>query len=314
MILFSKKFRAFSIIEISIVLIVIGILVSGISTGMDLYNDFKISTARNLTINSRVNRVSDLDLWLETVGNEAFSYLNTSATPNKYEIVKNIQDSHPVHKWNNLKYTEKKEYGDDVLQSNETKRPIFKSSAINGLPALYFDGKTDGTGDFFSFNGKFLDKKINITIFIVDKRTALGTASTSPAYATPYQYILSGDDSVNFSVGYSGSWLRMNPSNINWMGFSNKLDEPHIFTFQADENDGAKIFMDGVLKISQSTSSTISIGNGTLNIAYFNRSWTQNWYTGFIGEIIIFNKSLNDSERRGVEEYLSQKWKIRLGK
>ncbi|MFZ9470698.1 MAG: type II secretion system protein, partial [Rickettsiales bacterium] len=37
--------RAFSIIEISVVILIIGILVSSISKGLDLYQDFRLTSA-----------------------------------------------------------------------------------------------------------------------------------------------------------------------------------------------------------------------------------------------------------------------------
>jgi hypothetical protein len=40
--------------------------------------------------------------------------------------------------------------------------------------------------------------------------------------------------------------------------------------------------------------------------------YSENPYKGDIGEIIIFNKYINDDERRNVEIYLSKKWGIEL--
>ncbi|MBM5781912.1 MAG: LamG domain-containing protein [Pelagibacterales bacterium] len=39
-----------------------------------------------------------------------------------------------------------------------------------------------------------------------------------------------------------------------------------------------------------------------------------NWeyYQGYIGELIVFSRALNDEERKSVEKYLSQKWGIPL--
>jgi len=68
------KFRqAFSLVEISVVILIIGILITGISSGIDLYSDFRIANARNLTASSRVGRISDLALWVEANSEKSFS-------------------------------------------------------------------------------------------------------------------------------------------------------------------------------------------------------------------------------------------------
>ena len=63
-----KKLKlAFSLIEISVVILIIGILIAGISQGIDLFADYRFITAKNLTKNSRVGRIEDLEIWLETL-------------------------------------------------------------------------------------------------------------------------------------------------------------------------------------------------------------------------------------------------------
>ncbi len=62
----KKQIKAFTLIETSILFLVIGILIIGVSTVLDLNQDYKITIAKNLTQNSRVSRIDDLVLWLET--------------------------------------------------------------------------------------------------------------------------------------------------------------------------------------------------------------------------------------------------------
>jgi len=45
----KNRKKTFSLIEISVVIVIIGILVSGVSSGIDLYSDFRITSARSLT-------------------------------------------------------------------------------------------------------------------------------------------------------------------------------------------------------------------------------------------------------------------------
>ena len=69
---YKSQKLAFSLIEISMVILVIGILIAGISQGIDLYQDTKFSIAQTLTKNSRVNRIADLEMWLETTLDDSF--------------------------------------------------------------------------------------------------------------------------------------------------------------------------------------------------------------------------------------------------
>ena len=67
---FHKK--AFSLVELSMVILIIGILIAGVSQGIDLYQDMRLATARSLTQNSRVNRIEDLTMWFEATSEKSF--------------------------------------------------------------------------------------------------------------------------------------------------------------------------------------------------------------------------------------------------
>ena len=77
---------AFSLLEMSIVILIVGILISWVSKGIDLYADYRFIVAKNLTKNSRVGRIDDLEIWLETTSDESFAtgadpYINLSSDP-----------------------------------------------------------------------------------------------------------------------------------------------------------------------------------------------------------------------------------------
>ena len=74
----TRKHQAFSLIEISVVIIVVGILLAGISSGIELYDDYRFKVAQNLTKNSPVSRIPDLKLWLETTSEKAFKIGTTT--------------------------------------------------------------------------------------------------------------------------------------------------------------------------------------------------------------------------------------------
>jgi type II secretory pathway pseudopilin PulG len=306
----NKNYFAFSFLEVSVVILIIGILISGVSVGVDLYQDYRLATAKSITVNSRVSRIDNLEMWVETTLDGAFSKV-VSSNPVSYELIKKPFNNQAIGKWNNIKLSQNINSEVDPSQTISGRQPFYIESGINGLPALYFDGKTDGTGDFMSFTAKFINDFSNFTIFIVEKRTGFGVSSTNPAYATVYQYILSTNDSGSLAVGpVSNGSIRINPGGLYFIG--NYLNKTYLHSFLIDENLGKKIYLNGIQKLSSSdtTKATVPANNFMLKIAYFDRSWTQNYYTGFIGEIIIFSKALNDAERSDVEKYLIKKWQI----
>lgn len=306
----NNKYFAFSLLEVSVVIMIVGILISGISAGIDLYQDYRLTNAKSLTTNSRVSRIEGLEMWIEPTLDNAFSKV-VSTSPILYELIKRPDNNQPIGKWNNVNFFQKIATEVDPYQVTSGRQPLYIESGINGLPALYFDGKTDGTGDFMSFAAKFINDFSNFTIFIVEKRTGYGVPSTNPVYATVYQYILSTNDAGSLAVGpISNGWLRINPG--GWYSIGNNLNKTYLHSFLIDESLGKKVYLNGIekLAVADTTKATVPSNNFLVKIAYFDRSWTQNYYTGFIGEIIIFSKVLNNSERADVEKYLLNKWQI----
>ena len=65
------------------VILIIGILIAGVSQGIDLYGDFKLASARNLTSGSIVARVPNLSMWWEVTAENSFK----TAKPNDGELI-----------------------------------------------------------------------------------------------------------------------------------------------------------------------------------------------------------------------------------
>lgn len=89
--------KAFSLIEISMVILVIGILIAGISQGIDLYDDYRLNSAQNLTKNSQVNRIPDLEMWLETTSENSLATGTSTFTDNPNPV-----DQDSIGRWNNI--------------------------------------------------------------------------------------------------------------------------------------------------------------------------------------------------------------------
>ncbi len=86
-------------------------------------------------------------MWLDSVSIESFDE-------------EDIYDGDQVQNWNDIKESYLENY--IATQSNASKRPTYKRSAINRLPALYFDNPTSLQIADFVANSY-------ITIFVVGK-------------------------------------------------------------------------------------------------------------------------------------------------
>lgn len=281
---------AFSLIEISMVILIIGIMIAGISQGIDLYQDARLSTARTLTKNSRVNRIPDLELWLETSLDESF-------IPSERIHNANISTWLDINNQSNFKKS--------VSQSTTDQKPKYILRAFdNSLPAVQFDGSNDN----FPFNSTYMNGG-NFTIFAVEQRRSDGI----------HIYFIGGGSGI-FHLGYSGSsTIRVGQyggADVNFFDYTVnnfKTSEiiPRIHTFILSSTNGKKYWLNGGTTPDKSSSnlSTLSNFSGYIGITEYGSS---HYFNGDIGEIIIFSRELTDKERIDVEKYLSKKFNISL--
>jgi len=295
----NKNHTAFSLIEISMVILVIGILIAGISNGVDLYDDYRLKVAQNLTKNSRVPRIPDLEMWFETTSENSLATGTTSFTDKP-----NPADLDPIGRWNNINPNILPSARNHATQATSTNQPQYIRNGINGLPALKFDG----TNDFFSYNGDFLVGS-DYTIFVVEARTSNKIMNL----------FLSGSSNLsnsNLHLGYRSDIL------ITQAHFSNDINKavskftsaiPRMHSFVFSKSNGKAIYTnggDGSFNASQTLPLASYPGSAIGNFLWSGASY---YYQGSIAEIIFYTRALTDQERQGVETYLSKKWGIKIG-
>ena len=292
----NKNHKAFSLIEISMVILVIGILIAGISQGIDLYDDYRLTSARNLTKNSLVNRIPDLEMWLETTSENSLATGTTSFTDKPNPI-----DQDSIGRWNNINPNILPSARNHATQATSTNnQPKYIRKGMNGLPSLLFDG----TNDFFSFDGNFL-VGADYTIFVVEARGS----DNDNVFLCGNELVANKILILGYTLSdqiihthYGSDLIKVIPH------FKSSISRIHSFIFS--KINGKSIYTNsgtGTPNISQKlpliSYSGSSIGN-CMNLIYFN---------GTIAEIIIYSRALTDKERQGVESYLSKKWGIKLG-
>ncbi|GDX36697.1 hypothetical protein LBMAG18_12080 [Alphaproteobacteria bacterium] len=285
-----RSHRAFSLIEISIVIIIIGVLISGITQGAILARKMRLQTAQNITASAPVLLVNDLVLWLETSLESSFE---NNQRQNNAEISIWYDNS-----------------AQTIVKNNATSpvgnRPIFIENAFNGsIPGVRFDG----VNDYFNYNGSILISR-SFTFFVVEQRR---TANAQYFVGGAQDY---GND-VNFHMGYASTTV-LRVGNYGFNAGLQYIDltvpaytspTPTLHTFIHNNNYGKKYWYNGGVNPDASNSHTaplVQFSQPTIGLT------TGLYYNGDIAEIIIFSRALDDSERIAIEGYLSRKYGFKI--
>ncbi len=316
---------AFSLIELSVVILVIGLIVAGISQAGRLVAKSALTSARAMTKNSPAALAEGMTLWLETTLEESFP----AAVAN---------DGIAVTQWNNINPTDTQAL---LYNASEvTNPPLYVLKAQNGLPAVRFDGANDiltiggaassGTGSVLgSANSSY-------TVFVVFNRTGItganqvliGSANTTGAAQN------------TFAVGTAGTNMTtlVNRWNVDAVGTNNAIGtlgaaiagtNYTIASFVYDNtiaSAGAPTIASRTIFVNGSTATlTYGIGGALANraspsapvvigaqILTSPTNTETAFLNGNISEIITYNRPLKTAERREIEAYLGKKWKIKV--
>lgn len=292
----KSNLQAFSLIELSITILIIGILIAGITSASRLVRTSKISKAQTLTNSSPITSIKGLTMWLEATSEASFR-----GSFNDNEAISGNSGSDvwfDINPLGHIKYNAK----------SAGNNPNFSVSGINGLPALYFNGSSQ----FLRLDPTILINT-EYTVIVVELPTR--SATSAPSYFIGSDGPCNGSDC--FIFGYAtapiptvrfGHWsydLDNDGYNLGTLSSYNQR-KPSIH-IGITSKSGKSYHKDGVTGASNGQNILLA-SNSSMNIA---KSLT-NFYQGFIGEIIIFNKALNFEERRVVENYLSKKWDIAI--
>ncbi len=290
----TTNHKAFSLIEISVVIVIIGILIAGVSSGIELYDDYKLKVAQNLTKNSRVARIPDLEMWLETTSENSLA-TGTSTFVDKA----NPTNGDSIGRWNDINPNILSTARNNAIQATSANQPQYIRNGMNGLPALKFDGNND----FFSYNGDFLVGS-DYTIFVVEARGSSGiNIFISGKESLTSKMLILGYNPNNqiIQTHYGGDLYKNMPT------YTSPISRIHSFVFS--KTNGRAIYTNsgtGTLNVNQ-TSPLISY-SGPLIGSHRN----SNYFNGSITEMIFYSRALTNPERKEVEAYLSKKWGIKL--
>ncbi len=190
--------------------------------------------------------------------------------------------------------------GNNATQSTTANQPTYVASALNGKPAIHFNGGEDLNLPTASTLGIL---NSDYEMFIV--------ARTNSSSASP-NFLISSANIEQFEMHLNGAaGARFIPTSATYIdeGSAGQYadNNPHIFNAQASSTEGL-IRVDGV-NGSDTLTNVQSSSDGALALGV-RISGPGYYLTGDIAEVIIYNKVLTTSDRILVESYLASKYGI----
>jgi hypothetical protein len=189
---------------------------------------------------------------------------------------------------------------------------------INGLPVLKFNGASNlVAANFPTFSTG------NYTLFIVyqSSLTQNGTVLSDRNGAAPqvkiqFSVINSGGggyqicDNVVASCFYSNALLTIN-NNTNYV-FSAVYTAGATVSYYQNGGNAVVIPGAGATPVSGATGAPGPSAGGLYIGSVSPACCLGNYFTGLIGEIIIFDRALKNEERTAIQNYLGRKWGIKI--
>jgi hypothetical protein len=183
-------------------------------------------------------------------------------------------------------------------QTGTTSRPTYQQGAINGAPAVRFDG----TDDYLNLAGTVISGSQARTVFFVARPNVagnkgivdLGNGATAGA-----GFMISPELGVRIS-GANRMWTPAAPTTTASMG---------TVQLNGTSTTNISLRVDGVTRTATSTvtSNVLTAGSGTVG------TWSAtpvgaNNFNGDIAEVIVYSRALSLSEQQTVEQYLNNKY------
>lgn len=200
--------------------------------------------------------------------------------------------------------------GRNADQATGNRQPLWRASQQNGYGTLQFDG----TNDTYSLNPiPWALSLSGQTTYVVVKLNAIVDQMHVCATNTGgFTFNISGTSwAIETGGAIAVSGQAANTTNYAYMGqiFDGTQTNANI-TLQ--NNARLKFRYNGVqqsLTFSTNANATTSASANVLNVAS-DDAGNANYLNGYIGELLIWTRTLTFTEQLSVESYLSEKWAI----
>ncbi len=307
----SKK--AFSLVEISIVILIIGLLIAGISKAGDMIFDVSLKSASSLTKGAKVGRMPGLALWLETTSNESI-------------LEKERYDNTDISIWRDInpqsssKFIFKKVGAPKYVEKGQNNLPAVGSLSGDNY-FIPYTSETSTTVAAYQANQIFSSGTL-LTIFMVLKPKAIAadllsfcpysTGSNLDACTTSAKYIglgltASGNVVFNTVGGTAAAAATSTITSTNSYTLKNLI----VVSAIKDATDNLKLAVNGAsaaTAVASTNKLMTSSFNGTFRVGGVLATDVE------IYEIIVFASALSDTDRLVVETYLGKKYNVAMTK
>ena len=320
------KFQAYSMIEMSLLILIIGILFAGAYQGFNIYNETHLSSSRTLTQNSITSRLQNLAFWYETSYENSFQ--NNENSNGKSISMWLDRNNQQLVKYNlySAQKTDNKKFNYEPTTIVATTGPTYINNGVGGLPSLNFKN-TNTSSNFLAMDSNFKFGKDDVTIFAVIKfKNFENNAVIFDGICLKDSGASTDDDSqainqckplfsakVNI-LGYPNLSIQNNDGSslksTSNTSFKIKKDVPYIFTFERIFNKSIALYYNG--KLSSSTEENLGeIDFLPLKIGRNAKDLNVNSEFDLSELIMIYGKLKNDHKFE-IENYLSKKYSIKL--
>lgn len=289
--IYKNKKSGFSLIEVSIVIIVITILIVTIIKTGYIVAKTRINSARSLTSGAPVTAIPDLFAWWEPVMETSFNKQNQRDG----EVLENLNGGSWFDRSGNKNHA-----------TTVTGSLTYKERAINDIPAINFPGTAENGIEFDASD--ILNE--NFTVFVVDQRLT-DTSSARRQISWGGGLGLGYINQTTVSIQPETTPL----SDVTIEAYSKP--QPRIITYVLTRSLSIPftqgIFINGgngSIAASTSVSQTMSFVN---SVGYIGRNDSGSVpFFGDIAEIIVYTRALDIEERNEVQKYLSKKYNIKI--
>ena len=195
--------------------------------------------------------------------------------------------------------------GRTASQGTASSRPTLVAGAVNGLPAVQFDGSNDFLTFTYPVNG-LSEMTLVLVSACTQDQTGGGsnaqnsavfwdeTTSWGTVYLSPFQ------TNVKFRFGTTQTG--------NLPAYTRPASLGSSYSISVSEKDGTtdSLYVNGTLVVSEG--SKLSTIAGCTDTGYVGRGHNNTYFPGLVSEVLVYSRALTDSERQALEQYLDTRY------